>query len=360
MDAANGHDWRDGSEAPSDSSDFYSTDPALPAIPGPVDATTTGSAPGTDTQMPDGAEGDGARDDVDSASDMDCSEPSQPTSPLSATANALPAISDAIAIAIVAEQAIATTGTSLAGAKRKLSDAEGDTDGASTDATDEQTKKRRVDSAQTPRLPTDIWQRVFMLLPPAVLCRCLRVCKDFNHMLTATKAPQGQQKDKSTARIVDSEAIWTHSRKIFFPQLPRPLRQHTELEMLKLVGGQNCQFCGKAPVASPATSVFNCGPGTDGVRVIFPFGVRTCGPCIEPFLRKVCVRRVDILVFTDSQPGRTASCRANIRTPAIRNLPCIPQRGVPLRHRHSPSDAARHHFKFEILQGVLSAAPGSH
>ncbi|USW46981.1 Putative F-box-like domain superfamily protein [Septoria linicola] len=286
MDAANGHDWRHGSEAPSDSSDFYSTEAAPPAIPGPVDATTTESAPETDAPMPDVPERDGARDEVDSSSDMDLSEPSQPTSPTSATANALPAIADADAIAIVAEQAIPSTGMSHAGAKRKLSDAEGDTDGASTDATDEQTKKRRVDSAQTPRLPTDIWQRVFMLLPPAVLCRCLRVCKDFNHMLTATMAPQGQQKDKSTARIVDSEAIWTQSRKIFFPQLPRPLRQHTELEMLKLVGGQNCQFCGKAPVAPPATSVFNCGPGTDGVRVIFPFGVRTCGPCIEPLLLK--------------------------------------------------------------------------
>lgn len=219
-------------------------------------------------------------DDNDSSSeDMDLSEPSQPATP---ELPPLPVVAPANSAAATVDSSNHT------GAKRKLDhvdDADRDVD---TVTADEQSKKRKI--SDTPRevsLPAAVWQRIFMFCSPASLCRLLRVTKELNHILTGIKAAPASPKDKSAARIVDSETIWTNARKIFFPQLPRPLSSFSELDMLKLLGGKTCQFCGRLPVPPPATSVFNCGPGHLGVRVLFPFGVRTCGLCIEPKLLKV-------------------------------------------------------------------------
>ena len=282
-------DGREGSEAPSDSSgsDFYTDAPtqqpecsAHTAPPAPI-AT---SAPVMETiaiveAMEEVAHDahEALADNDETSSDMELSETSRPATPAAVTAQSDTPVAQIVAVA-----------ANHAGSKRKLSDADGTADGNATDSADEQVKKRKV-SAQAPNLTPALWQRVFTLLPPAMLCRCLRVSKEFKHLLTGVKAPHGQQKDKSAARTIDSEAIWIQSRKTYFPQLPRPLRNNTELKMLQLVGGQSCQFCppGKTPVPAPATSVFNCGPGPQGVRVLFPFGVRTCGSCVEPLVRKV-------------------------------------------------------------------------
>ncbi|PIB01796.1 hypothetical protein CB0940_01717 [Cercospora beticola] len=297
-------DADDDIDASSDSSDFYSAEPAAPSDAQPraqtapdaniVDSTAPAVLPGSNGDIvadaPDAQEDaiatrDG--DDQDSSSEMDLSDESRPPTPAHKDAPSSPSAT---------ENAIAEPPASHPGAKRKLSDVEESADGE-VQVADDQAKKQKT-SPQLPQLSPAIWQRIFYLLPPAMLCRCLRVCKDFNRFLTEMKAPQAPQKDKFTARVVDSEAIWIQSRKNYFPQLPRPLRQHSELDMLQLVGGQACQFCGKLPSPVPATSVFNCGPGTDGVRVIFPFAVRTCGACIEPLLRK------DVQLLTDSTSAR--------------------------------------------------------
>lgn len=242
----------------------------------------------TDGDAVDDAAHDARKDDDEASSGMDLSEPSRLLTPTSSTTTA----------------AQATVAPNHAGSKRKLSDADGIADGVATDLADEQTKKRKLSAdnkfSRTSVVPSNkdisvaealcqspaILQLIFSHLPPAMLCRCLRVCKQFNHLLTGARAPHGRQKDKSAARIVDSEAIWIQSRKTYFPQLPRPLRNRTELQMLQLVGGQACQFCRRPPVPLSAPSIFNNGPGTKGVRVLFPFGVRTCGSCIEPLVRK--------------------------------------------------------------------------
>lgn len=295
---------RPSSAPPSDDSNFYGDDDDDKDSPAHASAqhitpppgsspTATGPAGMAASSVQDLATTDaflsvvdtsetGDHDDGDSSSDMDLSEPSrsvtpEPLPPLAATECPVPAMSHA-------------------GAKRKLNGHHDNADhGDDTVAADEQAKKRRLypssaaegQPRQIPRLPAAIWQRVFMHLPPAVLCRCLRVCKEFSDYLTRMKPPQGQHKDKCAVRVVDSEATWTTSRKAFLPQLPRPLARFSELEMLKLIGGQTCQTCGKVPQPPPATSIFNCGPGLNGVRVIFPFGLRTCGSCIEPQLLKV-------------------------------------------------------------------------
>ncbi|KAK4635272.1 hypothetical protein CLAFUW4_00833 [Fulvia fulva] len=299
MDYANG---RSASEAPSDDEDFYGDDtPTCPTLDHqptqenhpqenhtqeePAAATVATATTATATTNPEAVNGDD--EDDESSSEMDFSSPSRPSTPEPAT---LPAASP----------------TAHAGAKRKLSDAT-DANNVAPVPTQESAKKRKLSTASAkqdgekpriPQLPAEVWQRVFVHLPPAMLCRCLRVCKSFNQWLTSTSAPPTARKDTPKIQVLDSESIWTNSRKTFFPTLPRPLAQFSELGMLKLVGGRSCQFCHRPPVPSPATTVLNAGPGPNGLRVIWPFGIRSCGLCLQPRSLK------DVQVLGDPSLGR--------------------------------------------------------
>ena len=184
------------------------------------------------------------------------------------------------------------------GAKRKLSDADSDAIDALSEALEEPPKKLKMttppaDAApaalQSPatRLPTELWQNIFLYLSPAMLSRCLRVSKTFNMYLTATVAEPASKKDKAKVRVLDSDVLWVQARKQYFPNMPRPLMRYTELQMLQLIGGKRCQFCDRDPVPTMATSPFNAGPGPDGLRMIWPFGIRTCGHCLDYNTMKV-------------------------------------------------------------------------
>lgn len=293
---------------PSDSSseDFYTESsvaaPAAQDAPvsrsvaqllGPGSGTPANTAPGL---PPAGSLDDEDRDD--SSVDMDLSDPSRPSTPAYAepVCKRTAATASHFDAAIDAAAAAAFPATNYTGVKRKLSDAvHGTNVGAQSDSPEEPSKKRRLSdpdtqnggSRYTPPMDTAIWQRIFTYLSPAMLSRCLRVSKSFTYILTKIKAAPGKKKNKTVARLMDSEVLWTQARKAFFPMLPRPLARFNELEMLQLVGGLTCQFCGKVGTSPPATSFYNCGPGHNGVRVIFAFGVRTCGPCIDPYLRTV-------------------------------------------------------------------------
>lgn len=150
----------------------------------------------------------------------------------------------------------------------------------------------------TTKCPPEVWQRIFSYLPPASLSRCLCVNRAFNTCLTSTKAaplpppapkdpaqrkklPADQAPRLRRIRSVDSNNIWANARKTWFPNLPRPLARCTELSMLQLIGGRHCQLCGVSFPPRMATSEFDAGPGTNGVRVIWPFAVRMCGGCLE-------------------------------------------------------------------------------
>ena len=273
MDYING---RESSEAPSSSSsDFYNTD-AAPVAP-PNESTSTALPPDMDetrlTALSD--EEHGATDDEDTSSEMDVSAPSRSPTP----------------------EASASTAPSI-GIKRKPSDAfDGPEEAVTIPTSGLSAKKVKTsvtpaqansgDTQRTATLPVEIWQQIFLYLPPAMLCRCLRVGKSFNSYLTTTKALLAPKKGPTKVRLLDSEAIWAHARKTFFPNLPRPLSRCSELQMLQLVGGRKCQFCMRTPEPSPATTPFNCGPGHDGLRVIWPFGIRACGRCIENNTLKV-------------------------------------------------------------------------
>ena len=204
-------------------------------------------------------------DDGDSSSEMDVSDSS------SSTASSDP-----------------DSRPSHAGAKRKLSDTDLKDAGVAPVA-QEIVKKPRMSQPvarpgpsllMTAGWPPELWQQVFMHLSPAMLSRCLRVCRSFKFCLTQLKAPTVPRKRNApVVRVLDSEALWTQARKHTYNTMPRPLLDFSELQMLQLLGGALCQSCGKPHVRSPVTNVFNAGPGESGVRIIWPFRARLCGKC---------------------------------------------------------------------------------
>lgn len=267
-----GVDGRAFSDAPSSSGDFYAN----------ADEEENDPTPDTNHPPIPQPEMDGhTDDDDDSSSEMDLSTPSR-----SATPEPVPL-----------PKPVAAAAPFHAGTKRKLSDS-ASTDDAATVQAAERFKKRRLYmtptqgygvAPPTAKLPIEIWQRVFsQYLSPIMLSRCLRVCKNFNHYLGAIPAqPPVAKKTQGKLQPIDSESIWTQSRKNFFTTLPRPLNGMTELQMIQLIGGRRCQFCDRPPVQAPATSVFTAGPGPNGLRVIWPFRIRCCGQCLEHQIMKV-------------------------------------------------------------------------
>ncbi|KAF2088242.1 hypothetical protein K490DRAFT_40309 [Saccharata proteae CBS 121410] len=152
------------------------------------------------------------------------------------------------------------------------------------DAADAADKRRRVDapSAATipscARLPAQVWQNIFLYLPPVDLGRLLQVNRAFHTYLTQVAEPSnGSQRFPGRLRLLGSETIWSSARKLHFPSLPKPLLTHAEWAMWSLLKSRRCQFCGLMPRDLPALDgIGETGPGSDGVRVVWPFGIRSC------------------------------------------------------------------------------------
>lgn len=142
----------------------------------------------------------------------------------------------------------------------------------------------------TAGLPAEIWQHIFLYFPPDTLSRCLRVNRAFNSYLTRLNTGMSIRLPprRTGVKIVDSEAIWTSSRKLFAPNLPRPLSGFGEMQMFQLLGGKRCLNCDTLPTGPlNATSPWTAGPGPNGVRVIWNFYTRLCGTCFELLCLKV-------------------------------------------------------------------------
>ncbi|KZF23833.1 hypothetical protein L228DRAFT_124952 [Xylona heveae TC161] len=134
------------------------------------------------------------------------------------------------------------------------------------------------------QLPGEIWQHIFTLLPPVTLGRMLRVNKTLRSYLVPELHTEPSSVTPGLLEWQRSDAIWASSRKLFHPGLPRPLRQLSEVEMWRLLLGSRCQFCAqsKTPCSyDTAQDPWTVGPGSDGVRVIWPFGVRSCSSCFQ-------------------------------------------------------------------------------
>lgn len=153
-------------------------------------------------------------------------------------------------------------------------------------------------SCKSSALPAVLWQHIFCYVPPVFLGRMLSVNHAFNTFLT----PGRSEKDptplsNSILQPLKAEAIWAVSRRRFCPGLPRPIHGLNELEMWKLLRGHGCQNCEQVKVDTPVASPqdpWESGPGDAGVRVVWPFGLRCCGRCLQANTQKVSDCRRDL------------------------------------------------------------------
>ena len=150
----------------------------------------------------------------------------------------------------------------------------------------------RTDLSCISALPAVLWQQILCYLHPVFLGRMLSVNRAFNTLLT----PGHNEQDPTdiSKQPLNAEAIWAVSRARFCPGIPRSIHGLKELQMWKLLIGNDCQICGKVrtdiPVANPQDP-WGSGPGDTGVRIVWPFGLRCCGPCLQEKTQKVPICR---------------------------------------------------------------------
>ena len=135
-------------------------------------------------------------------------------------------------------------------------------------------------------LPAEIWHHVFTFCPPKSLGCLLAVSTLFNMYLDpAPRVHREATSPLATVGVLGSlepNAIWQASRRLFWPQVPTPLRSKTELEMWRLACSPRCQECGRLHGGSLPSSPDprHPGPGTEGVAAIWAFGSRMCAVCL--------------------------------------------------------------------------------
>ncbi|KFZ07958.1 hypothetical protein V502_09638 [Pseudogymnoascus sp. VKM F-4520 (FW-2644)] len=146
-------------------------------------------------------------------------------------------------------------------------------------------------------LPAEIWHHVFTFASPRTLGRLLRVNKIFRAYLDP-QSPASASAIASLSRSVvplrQPEVIWQASRRLFRPWMPNPLDEMSELDMWKLSCNFVCDFCDKRQnsVSSISPDQWHSGPGEAGVRPIWAFAIRACGPCLQ--LRTI--KEIDLLL----------------------------------------------------------------
>ncbi|KAK3334776.1 hypothetical protein B0H65DRAFT_331918 [Neurospora tetraspora] len=154
------------------------------------------------------------------------------------------------------------------------------------------------------QLPAEVWHHIFSFCPPRSLGNLLRVNKLFNLYLDPSPSLVNREvpppKVKGVLGFLKPNVIWQLSRRLFWPQMPVPLRSMAEIDMWRLACSLKCQKCNKQPAQSHAASSDSCstaaapclGPGLDGVAVIWPFASRLCGRCLVT----TSMKEIDLMV----------------------------------------------------------------
>jgi hypothetical protein len=150
-------------------------------------------------------------------------------------------------------------------------------------------KKRKIESVIPPPspelnpcagLPPAVWQHVFLFCPLKTLGRLLQVNRSFHSYLTAIRNVSNTKPDSGFLRLLKSESIWASARNMHPTKPPKPLPGFSEMQMWQLAWSTKCQFCNRTSSFTPGEKIWQRGPGETGVRIIWPFGVRACGPCL--------------------------------------------------------------------------------
>lgn len=179
-------------------------------------------------------------------------------------------------------------------------------------------------------LSAEVWNHIFTFASPRTLGRLLRVNKIFRAYLdpqspasTSVIAPLS----RSVVPLRQPEVIWQASRRLFRPWMPNPLNKMTELGMWKLSCNFVCDFCDKRqnPVSSISPDQWHSGPGEAGVRPIWAFAIRACGPCLQ--LRTIKVDDYFILFLSKLAliPGQEIDLllSSSVPSPLMAALPFI-------------------------------------
>jgi hypothetical protein len=142
-------------------------------------------------------------------------------------------------------------------------------------------------------LAPEVWHHIFTFCPPKTLGNLLSVNKLFHQYLNPSSSEQDDYPPSTLGGVLSTlkpHDIWQSSRRLFWPRMPAPLRSMSELNMWRLLCSTKCQECSKSSAGSSETAADNVhnGPGAEGVTLIWPFGVRVCGPCLLAIGVKVC------------------------------------------------------------------------
>ncbi|KAJ8130509.1 hypothetical protein O1611_g3120 [Lasiodiplodia mahajangana] len=145
------------------------------------------------------------------------------------------------------------------------------------------------------QLPTQIWQRIFIFLPPKMLGRLLSVNKCFNFLLDplSNSACNAQISPANSSLLnLKPEVIWQFSRRRFWPTMPAPLQDQTELQMWRLACQVRCQLHDRVDQAvCPAYDSSNAENETAS-RPIWSFALRSCRSCLVDRT----IKEVDLLL----------------------------------------------------------------
>ena len=150
-------------------------------------------------------------------------------------------------------------------------------------------------------LPLPIWRKILGLVPPVFLGRLIRVSKGFRSLLDplgSRLAGSLPEPDRGLT-ISANDDVWIASRRRFAPGLPRNLPGKRDLEMWRLIRGNECQSCSKRrPLSTTSSSSdpWKAGPGANSIRVIWLLGIRCCGPCLRSSSEQVRLYRCSIFL----------------------------------------------------------------
>ena len=178
-------------------------------------------------------------------------------------------------------------------------------------------------------LPAALWQHIFCYVPPILLGRMLCVNHAFNTYLTPGKSEEDPMRlPNSIIQPLKAENIWAVSRRRFYPGIPKPVHGLNELEMWKLLRGSSCQVCRKVKIDQSVAQIqdpWEPGPGNSGVRVVWPFGLRCCGSCLQENTEKVFDCQAHSLVTMTSN----TNCRQELDLSMSSDCPFFLLQGIP-------------------------------
>lgn len=147
--------------------------------------------------------------------------------------------------------------------------------------------------ASCARLPPQVWQHVFSFCSLTDLGRLIQVNRAFLSYLTDVTNLSSHRVEAGRLRLLKSDSLWASARNALVTKPPKPLPGLTELRMWQLAWNKTCQFCSKRfdSVSVSGEKFWEKGPGHAGLRVIWPFAIRACGPCLLQQCQTVSLAR---------------------------------------------------------------------